>query len=1000
MTFMFRKLGFASLTLAVLASLLAAAPARAQFEPDLQPRITFSHERGEGRQATLGGNVRPEARPENDRGPVAESFPMDHMLLQLRRPPARERTLQQFIAELHTKGSPNFHRWINARKYGERFGLPTQELDVITRWLESHGFRVNEVYPSRMVIDFSGTAGQVRRAFATEIHHLDVKGEKHIANMSDPRIPVALAPAVVGIVSLHDFRPHPMHKMHKARPFFTDSIGNLSVVPEDLATIYKLNSVFSAGISGQGQTIVVIEDTDVFSTSDWDTFRSTFGLSGYTSGSFTTVFPPPPIGPNNCSDPGVIAPNDAEAILDAEWASAAAPSAAIQMATCADSTTTFGGLIALQNLINTSPNPPAIMSISYGQCETVNGAAANAAYNSAYQQAVAEGVSVFVAAGDSGAAGCDNGATEATHGIAVNAFASTPYNVAVGGTDFSDTYSSTNDTYWNPSNTPNFGSAISYVPEVPWNDSCAGVLVSNFLGYSPTYGPSSFCNDPVLGSLLQLTVGGGGGPSACATGTPSINGVVSGTCLGWPKPSWQSVFGNPSDGVRDTPDVSLFAADGLWSHFYVFCWSDVAKGGADCTGDPTNWSGAGGTSFASPIMAGIQALVNQKNGARQGNPNPAYYQLAAAEYGPAGNSSCDSSNGNIVSSTCIFYDVTLGDMDVNCTGNFNCFLDGAPQGVLSTNNNSFQPAYAATTGWDFATGIGTVNVANLVNNWPASVPNLSGMWDLRLSNSANPPAGQVGETEFTFDVDLQGSTATTESLSNSGLEDHAFTSSICSATGTSYSVTMNGTFLIAPLVAFQFFVDNGESYSMTGTLSPDGTTATGTNVQYNAASQNCGKNDVGSSFTATLFKPASGTYIGSFTPDAGGKAFKATIVLNEDGNFNLTGTLTGSGNSCFSNLTINSNFAPSMASGDVLEFFGTDSQGNQAGFVANAGGSSGTAGDTKWQSLYVTAVVYGGACNGQTYTDAPFHKVARSLPGRRFPITPRRFKWNQDLQER
>ena len=147
-----------------------------------------------------------------------------------------------------------------------------------------------------------------------------------------------------------------------------------------------------------------------------------------------------------------MANNDGEAIIDAEWASAAAPSAAIHLASCADTTTTFGGLIALQNLLNASGQPPALVSISYGECETENGAAANAAYNAAYQQAVSEGVSVFVSAGDSGAAACDNPATEATHGIGANAFASTPYNVAVGGTDFSDTFSGTNSIYWNPSN--------------------------------------------------------------------------------------------------------------------------------------------------------------------------------------------------------------------------------------------------------------------------------------------------------------------------------------------------------------------------------------------------------------------------------------------------------------------------------------------------------------------------------------------------------------------
>src|SRR5216684_2741173 len=134
----------------------------------------------------------------------------------------------------------------------------------------------------------------------------------------------------------------------------------------------------------------------------------------------------------------------------------------------------------------------------------------------------------------------------------------------------------------------------------------------------------------------MTTVAGGGGPSQCASGTPSTASVVSGSCQGWPKPSWQNVLGNPNDGVRDTPDISLFAADGLWSHFYVFCWSDAANGGAACGSDPSAWSGAGGTSFASPIMAGIQALINQKAGGPQGNPAPIYYQLASAEYGSSG----------------------------------------------------------------------------------------------------------------------------------------------------------------------------------------------------------------------------------------------------------------------------------------------------------------------------------------------------------------------------
>ena len=109
-----------------------------------------------------------------------------------------------------------------------------------------------------MVIDFSGTAGQVRETFHTTIHRLDVNGTKHIANMSDPRIPAALAPAVVGIVSLHDFRPHPMRTKMTTGFSPGGTCGPLGapcekVVPADLATIYNLSPLFSAGVSGPGR---------------------------------------------------------------------------------------------------------------------------------------------------------------------------------------------------------------------------------------------------------------------------------------------------------------------------------------------------------------------------------------------------------------------------------------------------------------------------------------------------------------------------------------------------------------------------------------------------------------------------------------------------------------------------------------------------------------------------------------------------------------------------
>jgi subtilase family serine protease len=350
---------------------------------------------------------------------------MEHLLLQLRRPPAQEQALTQLIDQLHNPASGKFHQWLTPSEFGAQFGPAASDIAQITGWLQRHGFRVNTIYPSGMTIDFSGTAGQVRTAFHTEIHHLQVNGVGHIANMSDPQIPAAFAPAVVGIVSLHDFMPRPT-LVRKLTTEYT--IANCStsapttcyaVTPPDLATIYNFNPLFQAGTSGQNQTIYLIEDTDLYTTSDWTTFRSTFGLSAYTSGSLSTIHPAPPSGSNNCADPGVNS-DDIEAILDAEYASAAAPSARIVLATCADTNTTFGALFAIQNLIN-GANPPAIISLSYIECEAANGASSNAAFSAIYQQGVAEGTSIFVAAGDEDAGSCDYNGTAVTHGIGVNA---------------------------------------------------------------------------------------------------------------------------------------------------------------------------------------------------------------------------------------------------------------------------------------------------------------------------------------------------------------------------------------------------------------------------------------------------------------------------------------------------------------------------------------------------------------------------------------------------
>jgi Pro-kumamolisin, activation domain/Divergent InlB B-repeat domain len=721
---MSKRLGMASGALAAVALSFASWPAALAQTPGGRAQALITQAVNDGYLLGLAGNTRPEAQnAANDRGRVDDSTPMQHLMLQLRRPAAQEQALETQLDQLHDPNSPNYHHWLTASDIGARFGPAPSDIAAVTNWLTLHGFTVNTVYPNGMAIEFSGTAGQVSAAFHTEIHHLSVNGATHVANVTDPQIPAALAPVVAGIVSLNDFRPRPQ-VVHapQATANFTQS-GNFYITPADLATIYNFNQAFNGGITGKGQTIYLVEDSDIYTNggtvNDWATFRTGFGIpvANYPGASLTTIHP-------NCVDPGVN-PNgdDAEAIIDAEYASAAAPGAAIVMAVCND-------FVAMLQTMFNNPQiyPPAIMSISYGECEAMNGAAANLAYKNIYQTGTAEGWSIYVSAGDQGAGGCNFGGQTVTDGVAVNGLGSTVYNVAVGGTDFGDTFAGQNNTYWNSANTASFGSALSYIPEIPWNTTCGSQLFATFEGFATTYGASGFCNSSIIvnqNPFFLQNWAGSGGQSLCAQGTPSVSGVISGTCSGWPKPSWQSGFlGNPADTVRDLPDVSMFASFGPWRHAYAICFSDTANQGTLCDGTATGWStGWGGTSFGSPIWAGIQALINQYTGSIQGNPNPVLYNLAAAEYGASGSSACNSSNGNTVAGSCIFYDVTAGDMVAPCTNYpntpnyFSCYRPSGTYGVMSTNNGAYAPAFAAGLGWDFATGIGTVNVYNLITNW-------------------------------------------------------------------------------------------------------------------------------------------------------------------------------------------------------------------------------------------------------------------------------------------
>ncbi len=653
---------------------------------------------------TLRGNVHPMARPGNDRGSLPDQQPVTRMQILLQRSADQETALQQLLAQQLDPASPKFQAWLTPQEFGQRFGPADSDVEAVKDWLTSQGFTGLKVNNGKTLVEFSGTAGQVRNALRTEIHRLSVKGEEHFANFEEPQIPTALAPVVSGVIGLHNFHRKPLLKrLGKFRrdmqtgaitPLFTFTDVNgtfYGVGPADFAKIYNINSIYAGGINGAGQKIAIVGRSNI-NLQDVRDFRTIFGL--------------PAKDPQiilNGPDPGLVSGDQAESDLDVEWAGAVAPAAQIILVASQSSKTDGVDGVDASAIHIVDNNIAPVLSESYGSCESDLGTSGNAFYNSLWQQAAAEGITVIVSTGDSGSAGCDSPNTEssAAKGIAVSGIASTPYNISMGGTDFDQANNQT--AFWNPTNgSPSQLSAKGYIPETTWNDSCANAGLTG-------------CNSVTSSSDSLNIIAGSGGPSSI-----------------YAKPPWQSltITGMPNDGHRDTPDVSLFASDGQNKSFYIVCESDAnIPGDTGC--NLTNFStsppfhdfqAVGGTSAGAPAFAGIMALVNQKTGQRQGNANVTLYSLAKNEAFASCNST-DGTSGSSSNTTCVFNDITKGNISVPCTGgSLNCSKTSSGGfGVIASGGN---PAFGTALGYDLATGLGSVNVANLINKW--TTPSLIG----------------------------------------------------------------------------------------------------------------------------------------------------------------------------------------------------------------------------------------------------------------------------------
>jgi hypothetical protein len=772
---------------------------------------------------TLSGNTHTLARAQYDQGTAPPDLPMDRIMLVLKRGPDQEAALQDLIVQQQVTSSANFHKWLTPDQFGQQFGPADADIQAVTSWLASYGFQSIKVSKGRTIIEFSGTAAQVQTALHTPIHRYVVNGESHWANANDPQIPAALAPVISGFASLHNFPKKPasvrsartaaLTRTSNGKPQITFSNGSHGVAPADFNTIYNI----APTMTGSGVTIGVIARSNII-PQDVADFRNTFNLGGS--------------GPNiilNGPDPGDLGGGEeAEAVLDATWPGAVAPGATVDLVVSEPTNAAAGEDLSEFYIIDN--NLADVMTESFSVCEGSFGSSlfgstgAAQFYSSLAEQAAAQGITYLVASGDSGPDTCDDPSTVPTtlSAASVNLLASTPFTVAVGGTEFHDCDPlpgcvDNSGTYWG-SNGTNLGSAKSYIPENVWNESCTVAQ---------------------CGSSLTGLWSSGGGQSIVFT-----------------QPVWQSgVTGIPS-GNRSVPDVSLAAAD---HDGYVLCLD------ASCEGSNPGFQILSGTSASAQAFGGIMALVVQKTGARVGIANYALYKLAASE----SFSSCNGSGtpALLASGPCIFNDTTVGNTNI-------------PE------VNPLETGFSAGVGYDEATGLGSVNVTNLVNQWHTAIVN-STTTTLTLNNGtavsvSHGTAVPVGITVTpvapatgtpTGDVSLVANSNTDKGVDGFMLTNGSVSSSANSTSflpGGTYQVHAHyegdGTFLGSDSTPVTVTVNPEASRTSLGIVVTNGVScSTTTSVTYgspyiltvvvadlSAGSTPCAPNETGSSPTGSL----------------------------------------------------------------------------------------------------------------------------------------------------
>lgn len=693
---------------------LAACSLMTLFAGAQTPESRITSDINDRERVAIPGTHPVMARAENEVGRLQRGTKLGGITIVFSRSSAQEADLQNLITAQHDPHSPLYHEWLTPDEFASRFGVAGSDLAKVRSWLEQQGFSVDSVSRSKNRITFSGTVAQVEAAFSTELRYYSMSGATHFAPAVDISVPAAFSSIVQTVANLSSFRPRPHVQVRKPN-FTSNQTNNHYLTPKDVAVIYDINPAYNAGYAGAGQSIAVVGQSSI-ALLDVENFQSAAGLPKKDP---TLVLVP------NSGSAAVGTGDEAESDLDLEYSSSIAKDATIYFIYTGNNAN-YSVWDSINYAVDTRIS--AVISNSYGTCETALTSADYSTLNGILAQAAAQGQSVVSASGDSGSEDCysDTGLTQAQReALAVDFPASSQYVTGMGGTEFpASDVSSSNTTYWASANGGDvISSALSYIPEQVWNDD------------SSTKGLSS----------------GGGGVSTFTA-----------------RPSWQSgVAGISSGAYRLVPDISLDSSPN--NAGYLFCSSDSTTG---ITGSCSNGfrdsnnkylTVAGGTSFASPIFSAMLAILNGKlNSTGQGVVNSTLYSLAA--------------DATIYSSA--FHDITSGSNKCTAGSNY-CSSAGASN-------------YAAGTGYDQASGLGSIDFYNLLNAWPptgssslagsittlsaATATPSSGASDTITITVASESSSAIGTPTGTLAIAVDGVTETSSLALSSGSATYNFSS--------------------------------------------------------------------------------------------------------------------------------------------------------------------------------------------------------------------------------